>query len=1465
MSDSIDPVGVDLLVIPDGVSGGLLRIGIQATPSLHAAGSLDLTDWPAEIARLGQSVRVRFADRDGRPVAPVDGVETVSLMDGFFREPHRDALDQPRGEAASELWRRIFEPVGFAALRATLADVETRLAEEGPPETGAARSADLQMLFDLREVHGMPTAEVWRQIAHWIDDRPDVESFLTAGAGSQKDNKDEVSRLRAGLELLLSPDGAKALGTHAEAEAEVIRLFRQHAAMTLAPPPTGDGPEEDILEEMEKWGRDDQQAAGRKLASLLSLPTLSHYFGLGLLVEIEIADLPPAIRKGGAIAVEFVGVSGQPAPSGTLAWTAFELDEGSNYFAPANETAGLYEGGLLNLAVETSPGERRFFLRAEDAVNTFWQGVASGRARLDGVDLAPPEVMLRRGLALHDRKAQGAVQAEEAWAARDLQTLGVGTKINFAEHLIKGYRPDFGVSRALGEVASLPGDRWRSVTNRSVVCKHPLLDESFYEHDAIRSIKARDHGFAQSLVEERTAAKSGRTFLVKQDECLVWAGESLAVSPTGENGVAVSPHWDLGLDLEIDLPEPGDDEQAHSEAMPPLREGLGYLCGCRVVYANGSGPTLEEARRRYASDTRFVVGDDRKPTAADHVRPLAYPAEPSPAPDVHYGWDDPVIEEENPAAAAPGESVFQMAVHDGAGGRKRILTPPRISFDAAELQGQLDLESGSPAGVLKDEAGVWLFGVHGVFPEARFGKTLGPLRWRYDPEPGCDPTNPPPPVLKHVAIPPRKPLTDIVLSPHDREYSAIEFGQSRGTVAVIGKQTEAVRQGAFHVDRKGGTLTACLRRIGFEGGGPIDPVSRAFWTGGNFATARPVFIELRPGAKAGFATTDSIAAETVDGVTKTFGLIRATLPRGERYELELKAAGADAKPSIISLVHAVRRPLSEPRLVGADSNGRPLGINAISVTVAQSPSRATEEASGTMRTSAGASAGLATWADKVAAFKGDMLDWPSEEGGSQTYFSGRVEVDRKSTGSLRFNAVWEEYDEHTVSRDAGDRWVRNLAEQTAQLFQFELDQTGSEDDAVDLVWRSAPEAPLDEPPDEPRELRALSHAFADGRARRLAVKVTAISAFRNFYSSALAAGEFETQAEGEVWTECTFRPPPPRISRILPLFDWSDIDGRKETSRRTTRLRLFLDSGWYASGQGEKLGLVLLDGDRPEEVCDYETGSLAPFHRFITRCGADPIHRPQITPIRLDMRHFPADQESITGRVWLSDPEWQSPAAARDKALARGSLAVRVIPLTPQFDPREGLYCDLPLIDLGQAYMPFLQLGLVRVQEHAIAHLQLSHPVEFQAQLPPERRVEVIRPGAGNRTLRTLVVSGPGYVLPTLDPAQTHHGLPELDVKLLEWRSDLEEWRVRRELVSGLRPDHMGGGNEGFIWTLPFKLETLHSDPEMFRLLVEEYECLPADIATDTDVGGRALFVEGAARRLVFSCLQNARANAPPL
>ncbi|MGO6949706.1 hypothetical protein [Rhizobium johnstonii] len=1440
MTEQSPKVGADLLVIPDGSSANTLSIGIQVTPTLKVAGDISLDRWPAEIARLAESVRIRLGTISGDQVTEVGSVVARSGLAGFF-DPANEWRGKPRRDAASAMWQDIFQPVGFQSLIDAIGEMGTE-KHFATLKFASTRTADLQLFLDaLLAWHEtqMPNgrASLTPQLKGFAGR---MATWMTVGPyphaprqqrrsprDPMRDRSDQLELLTQGFELLLQQDADRsdnALKFVTTFEAEVGTMFRDHWTRLFganAPPRLEDEPD------TSGWGAGTIEAASRKLSALLALPTLSHYLGLGVQVEISRESLLGL--SSGAICAEFVAADGTRI-GGETAWTAFEVVDA--HFGPAPDpsapsSADAFSRGLLNLGAQIDGRKPRFAMRSDDVVNTLHDLVQAVRNKDD-----PILKQYRRGLVLYDFANLERLREDEERARRG------ASRINYLNDLLAGFRPDFALATRGASNLRIAKERWRPVTFRSIECTHDELDPAFYRDPLIIRLKSRDHGYTTALVEEKDGALS------REDEMFTWSGESLAVHAKRGNYPAPDPERDLALHLTYALPVPST-----ALGMPPLRENVGYGCGCRLVYVNGGGRDFDAATAIYAAETTFIIGN-----AAG--RPYIFPPAPLPPPDIHLGWEDRLVRANDLEREVRGESSETLVIRDGAGSVRRFVTPPRGTFDSAEQQRQLDdpgLKDDSPSGALSGSKGIWLFGADGKLPEARFGARFGGIRY-LDGE-----------VLKHVPLDGRR-RDDIEIG--SDVYKAIKYRQSRGTVAILGRRrAPAAPDAPFYPDSNGARLKASLHRASLEGA-TTSPLStdRDFWKAPQRpADAVPIVVDVLPSPdSASLEPPREITISDIDNRPVNLPYLQVLVPKGETYRLRLKGDSrrGDEAEAALTIVHAVEKPLLAPDFRPKEApddicstNG--IGLRAVTVTVRNDD------------TGAAHVAGLERWADKVRRYEASGLDmrcWPSEEGGTTTFFTGRVDLDRKSTSILRCEAIWEEFNEGTVSRTADGGWIRNIACETAQLFKFEVERRGSEGRA-DLLRVAPPRNPVSAAAEMhaavtgvPGELRAISHAFRDGRARELKVKMVATSAFTAYYpddAGAPSPGEWISRYDVEssrfstastIWTDCTFRPPPPQIDHVLPLFAWDKLPDQPESCRRVAHLRIYLGEGWYASGEGEQLGVVLLGDDDPETVCDYQTGRLEAFHRFITQAGSDPVRETSPVPLRIEPRHFRNAPAPVQAMLYLANGHGPSGGNERNSDFI-SPLPVSVLLFSPHFTENDGLFCDLEF-DLGDSYFPFLRLGLVRYQEHAVDHLRLSYPIAFDVQLLPERRVwvEFDPNGVGERT---VVVEGPGFEVPNL--GQPSHKPNVLRLSILTWNWPTQEWRETSVIEEQLNPI-VDQASYGYKWTKDFRLPIVER-PQRFLLRAEEYENVPLDEPTGQYEDGEAVFRVVDGKRLVFSCM----------
>ncbi len=230
------------------------------------------------------------------------------------------------------------------------------------------------------------------------------------------------------------------------------------------------------------------------------------------------------------------------------------------------------------------------------------------------------------------------------------------------------------------------------------------------------------------------------------------------------------------------------------------------------------------------------------------------------------------------------------------------------------------------------------------------------------------------------------------------------------------------------------------------------------------------------------------------------------------------------------------------------------------------------------------------------------------------------------------------------------------------------------------------------------------------------------------------------------------RPHAPKISYIIPTFGWegpiwSNEDGViKVTKKRKGKgLRVYLERPWFSSGDGEMLGVILLSDCFDIQGDMNELNVLKP---YVSQWGKDPVY----TSNGLDSFSLTADKFALakcfkreltleelsanghnTGGVKPSDitPSLHSSELENftnniSYIMSKKANIVDVAGHKVEYDANKKLWFSDIVIDSGQAYNPFVRLGLARYQPNSIDNAHLSRVVlsDFM-QLLPDREFEV--------------------------------------------------------------------------------------------------------------------------------------------
>ncbi len=284
---------------------------------------------------------------------------------------------------------------------------------------------------------------------------------------------------------------------------------------------------------------------------------------------------------------------------------------------------------------------------------------------------------------------------------------------------------------------------------------------------------------------------------------------------------------------------------------------------------------------------------------------------------------------------------------------------------------------------------------------------------------------------------------------------------------------------------------------------------------------------------------------------------------------------------------------------------------------------------------------------------------------------------------------------------------------------------------VVAVQEIAKQCKLEQPSTAPKqdqsrgngEIVALSfgvHKFGDTKFRSVTYMGSAISRYQEFFGPSkqkASVSDFsKTMQPIMKVVPNSSPPPPPRVLYVMPTFEWTSSNNK--TGRRGGGLRIYLDRGWCASGDGEQLAVLL----GPNNSDDFNED----LQSIYTMWGQDPLW------INGDR-----SSEEIYSPGWRqpTPDQFSDPIHIRKDLSVELSINGKVGPqpvtiCTFNVHPdatRQLWYCDLTL-NPGAAYFPFVRLALARYQHCSLESAHLSRPIlaDF-AQVVPDRSITITR------------------------------------------------------------------------------------------------------------------------------------------
>jgi len=1003
-----------------------------------------------------------------------------------------------------------------------------------------------------------------------------------------------------------------------------------------------------------------------------------------------------------------------------VGWAVTSLDvEGT-----ASKAIGLSDTVQRNLTDPSLPGNKPTTIDVPAPRSGGLSLVRAGRA----VDVV---AAFKRSAELLDGTAPGASVPTPASAVAPMAPAppsGDGVEL-FAEDLIRGWRVD---------VFDTKTASWRSLTKRDVNYRFSAqrglsLDLEVEDSKVMGSAAGEPRlflnegvislGVTASADPTKTAAD---TFV--QESVLEWTGWSLVAPRPGRTLSAdkneptsqATPYNEL-LDLEISTkPTP--------KSLPRLRYGRRYRFRLRSSNLAGNGPSLEELGNRPTD------GASSREAAYSRFEPVPPPALVQTEPlDTGEALRTLVI-----------KSLDEFALPSVAGTSERHLLAPGASAHTVELHGMLDamlpndaynLVSAREGLQLTPTPPMWMV----MMPYTPYLKAdVDPGSG--DPDVGgaltyyVDGVLPQPPWLVDPAAP------GIVLS-----------GPEMGTKSL------GYRQGPL------GWADPMSSRVIFRGLGVNVPSKLSVVAGGAYSNR--FVVEVAKGEQFTIRMSSTVAPALADhfGIAQ---LMRDRFPATPALPARLGRLKKGlnrvvSPPTYLTVVHAARRPLVEPRVINETASA----VRQVGDTFALFGGRVACHPQSTSRLDFNLSWG--EWVDRP----GDYVDDPLTANPDDT-----TDRPRRVSGEGQTQPLQVEYPPPGVRptaisaaklrHDFGDtkhRHVRIVLTGTsryAKYFTEEADLVAS----YTNVFGTAAIQPFSERIVEKTSGAVLQRGrdyTIDNVAHRFTLTTAGASAYylRTLNVSWVPATVMRDTEEinGQyVHVKSSARPAAPAVSDVFPLFidgDWAAAGkgvlafGQKRT-RNGQALRVYLDRPWYSSGDNEMLAVVLhrVSGKltksyaggvaEPTMVTPPPGGPIGNVpkslpQQYTTAWGRDPLVLGQPTPAKLTAGNFPLAAMAPLFGKW-----------ATGLKLPGVSTPIVVVPHNVEYDEERKLWYSDIQIDLGAAYRPFVRLALARFQPYSLDGCHLSTIALLDsAQLSPTRTLQVFGVGP----LRTVTLSGPMY------------------------------------------------------------------------------------------------------------------------
>jgi hypothetical protein len=743
---------------------------------------------------------------------------------------------------------------------------------------------------------------------------------------------------------------------------------------------------------------------------------------------------------------------------------------------------------------------------------------------------------------------------------------------------------------------------------------------------------------------------------------------------------------------------------------------------------------------------------------------------------------EPVL---SPAAVATerftsGESLEHLVVRDGAGVSARFLVPPKASQLEVETHGMLD-----PLFAAKNFTGAFALSAKesGTFTDAAFFGGLGDA---------------------NAVI-----LTN---DPNDGELAVKDQTSERGTALSPLSDPEngtpdpnGTPPGAYMVYR-GAQLPLPYLPDPLATGiavyvDPVTPTIQTF-SGASFDTTTPIRFELHPGTgsspvvapgNANAPFTVSIPPATILDVDYTSTMSSSQLSLLAFWQMG-GSAGQDPNKTAngnipqlmghrkLRLVHAVLQPLAPASLTSADLR-KALADTFFTV----------------------ASASLSSHS--------------------------------RSTGEIEVFVEW------TETQDLLPATPRTRVARRALGFRTSVPY-GS--DAITLPFTpAATPFVTDQSSCEPFAQPNIRIDFGDTKARNVQFRCTAATRYGEYYDPTLISDPAQSTLVGSL--SATFavpssaKPPKPDVAYVVPTFLW-DTSSTTQHARTGGSVRIYLSRPWFASGDGELLGVV---------VANVSNGSVDAgdtVRPFVSEWGFDPLYQDTFSAPGQDNAFTTLTAGAIVSQGAIAPATVQLadlPAAQSGQPSTRVQVVGHPVSYTGQ--DRDLWFADVAF-NTGNAHAPVVRLAVVRYQPNSLTDVEISPVVRIDCvQLASSRTAAVARSTTSTGTALNVTVTGPSASNffgqsqngNAPGPGVGHQVLVTVDIRP-KGGADFE-W-VPQQNPAPVTLTATGPAVAGLTtWTGSIPNAPISDAMNDVRIRIEEFELFQGD---GTTVGQRPVFVD---------------------